>query len=459
METGTLPVLSEQVLVDCSNNDNHGCNGGLQDRAWEWMITENNGTWPNESDYPYLSGGSGQGYACDPQKRHGSSSGPIVVSHQGLPDDEDQIAAWLQEYGPIAIAVDASNGWQQYTGGVVTDGCACTSIDHAVLLVGYGTDSNSGPYWKIKNSWGTGWGESGYIRIQRGNNCFCMKEYCMTALTKSHKTGMCFNTTTSTATSFTPKVDEADDDCCLGVHCGADWKKSQGTCCSGSMDNPLNQTQPCCSADQECCGGCCSPGACCGGATCCDGVHSTGTVCLEDTACCSEGDTLCGGECCGTKDGSYKCLGDVCCEADAVCGDSCCGAGGVCCGEGDDKHCCTFPNSTCCTDSKGKGYCNSFISTTCCDDGSSCGSSETCCNGSCCFAGGACCDGKCCVGMATCCGGQCCQNTCCSDACCKSPLDTCCGGSCCAFPAKCVNDTCQTEEGVDVNEITFLAEK
>ena len=71
--------------------------------------------------------------------------------------------------GPIAISVDAAS-WFSYSSGVFS-GCGKQSsydLDHAVQLVGYGVDSaTKTPYWLVRNSWGTGWGESGYIRIKR----------------------------------------------------------------------------------------------------------------------------------------------------------------------------------------------------------------------------------------------------------------------------------------------------
>merc|ERR1712232_1367481 len=64
---------------------------------------------------------------------------------------------------PISIAMDA-NPWSGYHGGVYT-GCTSSSLNHAILLVGYGNDGQD--YWNIKNSWGTGWGEGGYMRVTR----------------------------------------------------------------------------------------------------------------------------------------------------------------------------------------------------------------------------------------------------------------------------------------------------
>merc|ERR1712023_200555 len=76
----------------------------------------------------------------------------------------------LVEKGPIAVSVDAS-AWHKYKGGVF-DGCSklFPTLDHAVLLVGYGTDEKEGDYWLIRNTWGPTFGENGYIRIKRSKD-------------------------------------------------------------------------------------------------------------------------------------------------------------------------------------------------------------------------------------------------------------------------------------------------
>jgi C1A family cysteine protease len=69
---------------------------------------------------------------------------------------------------PVSIAIEADQSvFGSYTGGIISSGCG-TNLDHGVLLVGYGT-SGSQDYWIVKNSWGTGWGESGYVRIAKDN--------------------------------------------------------------------------------------------------------------------------------------------------------------------------------------------------------------------------------------------------------------------------------------------------
>ena len=77
--------------------------------------------------------------------------------------------------GPVSVGVDASLAWQLYFGGVLKtlDGLLCSSnpskMDHGVAVVGYGTD-NGVDYWIVKNSWGSSWGEKGYVRLIRGKN-------------------------------------------------------------------------------------------------------------------------------------------------------------------------------------------------------------------------------------------------------------------------------------------------
>ena len=82
---------------------------------------------------------------------------------------EAYLAAFVAKYGPVSINVDAmAQLWQPYVTGIVS-GCCNVATDHAVLIVGYGTESGV-DYWIIKNSWGTGWGENGFIRLKRGDN-------------------------------------------------------------------------------------------------------------------------------------------------------------------------------------------------------------------------------------------------------------------------------------------------
>jgi len=156
LSSGTLTSLSEQQLVDCSKAEgNEGCNGGLMDDGFEYIIK--NGGIGSEESYKYT--------ARDGTCKKVAS----VVSISGYTDvkaksETDLMSAINQQ--PVSIAVDAQIGWQLYSGGVLTN-CIFKALDHGVLLVGYGTDG-SNDYWKVKNSWGKSWGESGFIRLKRG---------------------------------------------------------------------------------------------------------------------------------------------------------------------------------------------------------------------------------------------------------------------------------------------------
>ena len=70
---------------------------------------------------------------------------------------------------PVSVGIQSNQyGFKYYKSGVMTGNCN-TALDHAVLVVGYGTEDGV-DYWKIKNSWGDFWGEGGYIKIERGTN-------------------------------------------------------------------------------------------------------------------------------------------------------------------------------------------------------------------------------------------------------------------------------------------------
>ncbi|KAH7332465.1 hypothetical protein KP509_20G088800 [Ceratopteris richardii] len=136
-----------------------GCNGGLMVYAFQFII--NNGGIDSEEHYRYR-GHQGQ---CDSNK-----AGTHVVTIDGYeeiqPNDETSLLKAVAQQ-PVSVAVEAGGrDFQFYSGGIFTGGCG-TDLDHAMLIVGYGSDAQI-DYWIVKNSWGTNWGEKGYIRMQRG---------------------------------------------------------------------------------------------------------------------------------------------------------------------------------------------------------------------------------------------------------------------------------------------------
>jgi len=162
LKTGSLASFSEQQLVSCDTNDS-GCNGGLMDNAFEWI--QDNGGIFTEDDYPYTSS-TGTISRC--KSTCTEVSGTTPKSCTDVSESELALESAVSQQ-PVSVAIEADQlGFQLYSSGVFTGRCG-TSLDHGVLAVGYGTDSGT-DYWKVKNSWGSSWGESGYIRLERGKN-------------------------------------------------------------------------------------------------------------------------------------------------------------------------------------------------------------------------------------------------------------------------------------------------
>ncbi|PAN42428.1 hypothetical protein PAHAL_8G131700 [Panicum hallii] len=160
IRTGKLVSLSEQELVDCDDGDNQGCNGGLMDYAFQYIIRNRGIT--TESNYPYLAEQRG----CNRAKER--SHDVTIDGYEDVPANNEDALQKAVANQPVAVAIDASGqDFQFYSEGVFTGSCG-TDLDHGVPAVGYGTTPDGTKYWIVKNSWGEDWGERGYIRMQRG---------------------------------------------------------------------------------------------------------------------------------------------------------------------------------------------------------------------------------------------------------------------------------------------------
>jgi len=165
---GSLLSFSEQQLVSCDiNGQDQGCNGGWMDDAFTYV--KSNGGLPTESNYPYSSGNGIQG-ACQTGKT--MVSGVAPKSYTDVTPNSVSALADAVSKQPVSIAIEADqSSFQFYSSGVLTSGCG-QQLDHGVLAVGYGT-LNGVDYWKVKNSWGTTWGDDGYILIKKDSSNLC----------------------------------------------------------------------------------------------------------------------------------------------------------------------------------------------------------------------------------------------------------------------------------------------
>jgi len=166
-KTGKLMAFSKQQLVECVPGF-QGCDGGAAAAGVDYIQTL--GGLAAETSYPY-SAQNGAFGAC--------KATPLVTmaaSFQDLPAGDDlALMNALATYGPIPSTIAVGQQFMSYTGGIINPATACvTDVNHAITLVGYGTDTTTGQnFWKIKNSWGPTWGEKGFFRLSRGvtNSC------------------------------------------------------------------------------------------------------------------------------------------------------------------------------------------------------------------------------------------------------------------------------------------------
>ena len=142
--------FSEQQLVDCSSKyGNEGCNGGLMNQAFDYVIANGIET---EAMYPYTA----RDGKC------ASKTGVYKIkSYKNVPTKSSTALASACDTQPVSVAIEADE-IMDYTGGIFSDTSCGSNLDHGVLLVGYTANA-----WIVKNSWGTSWGEAGYIRMSR----------------------------------------------------------------------------------------------------------------------------------------------------------------------------------------------------------------------------------------------------------------------------------------------------
>jgi C1A family cysteine protease len=187
LATKKLPSLSEQQLVDCTNNakyDCEGCDGCLMHKAFNYMI-DNKGLC-TETEYPY----AGVDQTCKVTAGTVKCATPtpilsytnVTCSVSGfcsaplIPANETSEYDYVKK-GVLSIAVEAdTNEFQNYKSGVLDDAECGTSLDHGVAIVGFGTEDGK-DYWLVRNSWGATWGDNGYLKIARGKNICGIAEY------------------------------------------------------------------------------------------------------------------------------------------------------------------------------------------------------------------------------------------------------------------------------------------
>uniref|UniRef100_A0ACD5WQ11 Uncharacterized protein n=1 Tax=Avena sativa TaxID=4498 RepID=A0ACD5WQ11_AVESA len=158
LSTGKLISLSEQELVDCDTSDN-GCEGGLMDNAFEFIVE--NGGLTTETNYPY----TGADGTCN--SNTASSSAASIKGHEDVPANDEASLQKAVAAQPVSVALDGGDDlFRFYKGGVLSGDCG-TELDHGVAAVGYGVADDGTKFWVIKNSWGTSWGENGFIRMER----------------------------------------------------------------------------------------------------------------------------------------------------------------------------------------------------------------------------------------------------------------------------------------------------
>jgi len=171
IDASSFSPLAPQQIVDCDSSDG-GCNGGDPPTAYAYVISA--GGMEPEKDYPYK--------AEDETCRFKKADVTVTISgwkYATKTKNEAQMKEAVATVAPLSICVDAEP-WQSYYGGIMTARQCGNSLDHCVQISGYDTSAST-PYWSVRNSWGSDWGENGYIRLAYGTNTCGLADEATTA--------------------------------------------------------------------------------------------------------------------------------------------------------------------------------------------------------------------------------------------------------------------------------------
>jgi len=261
--------LSREQIKNCqkenyryASSSPRGCNGGWMQYSYEYIRrnwkagctqsqadstgcdvgTEDKGGITLAEDYPYQAKNLQCAYDSETMDKRAIVGNHVRFSgHTYISPSEVNFKKAL-ERGPIVVAL-AANGWSWYGGGVKT--CSSTSINHAVLLVGWGVE-NGKKYWHIQNSWGTGWGQNGFIKVERGLNSDGSDR--STRGWRGDK-GCGMTVYGGFQSKFIAKVDPTIQDC---QGSWSAWSECDQECKGGSQEKIYSITTPASSTGRKC---------------------------------------------------------------------------------------------------------------------------------------------------------------------------------------------------------------
>jgi cathepsin X len=176
--------LSVQLIISCEQKDD-GCHGGNASYAYEWMF---NNYITDETCSIYQGRGWDNGVGCSAMSycRNCAPGAACVIPKQyykynveqyGYVSGESAIQNELYQRGPLACEIAANQAFDDYDGGIFYDETGFLDTNHIVSIVGYGIQ-NGVKFWRVRNSWGSHWGEEGFFRIVRGVNNLNIESHC-----------------------------------------------------------------------------------------------------------------------------------------------------------------------------------------------------------------------------------------------------------------------------------------